>query len=159
MIVVSDTSPITNLFQIGRLELLRELFDDVIIPRAVAIEIEFLDSNRNILVQNQWIRIVELSDRKLLEDLTDELDPGEAEAIALAIQLGADAVLIDETLGRAEAVRRGLDVTGVVGILIRAKRKELIPRVKPEIDRLVTEAGFWLDPKFIENTLRTIDEK
>lgn len=159
MIVVSDTSPITNLFQIGRLELLRELFDDVIIPRAVAIEIEFLDSNRNILLQNQWIRIVELSDRKLLDDLTDELDPGEAEAIALAIQLGADAVLIDETLGRAEAVRRGLDVTGVVGILIRAKRKELIPRVKPEIDRLVTEAGFWLDPKFIENTLRTIDEK
>lgn len=159
MIVVSDTSPITNLFQIGRLQLLRELFDDVIIPRAVAIEIEFLDSNRNILLQNQWIRIVELSDRKLLDDLTDELDPGEAEAIALAIQLGADAVLIDETLGRAEAVRRGLDVTGVVGILIRAKHKELIPRVKPEIDRLVTEAGFWLDPKFIENTLRTIDEK
>lgn len=81
MIVVSDTSPLTNLFQIGRLQLVHELFDDVVIPGAVAAEIEFLEHNRAILTQNPWIRLVEVKDRTLLRDFTENIDSGEAEAI------------------------------------------------------------------------------
>lgn len=158
MIVVSDTSPLTNLFQIGRLQLVHELFDDVVIPGAVAAEIEFLEHNREILTQNPWIRLVEVKDRTLLRDLTENIDSGEAEAIVLAIQLNADAILIDETLGRSEAIRLGLDVTGAVGVLIRAKRKGLIAEVKPEIDRLTGEAGFWLHPAFVAEALHSVGE-
>ena len=158
MIVVSDTSPLTNLFQIGRLHLVHELFDDVVIPRAVAEEIEFLEHNRAILTQNPWIRLVDVEDRSLLRDMTANLDSGEAEAIVLAIQLKADAILIDETLGRSEAIRLGLDVTGAVGVLIRAKRKGLIAAVKPEIEGLISEAGFWLHPTFIEEALLSVGE-
>ena len=123
MIVVSDTSPITNLFGIGRLNLLRELYAEVVIPVAVAAEIDFLEQNREILSENAWIRIVQLRDQSLLLGLEDLLDPGEAEAIALSLELGADAVLIDEGVGRKEATRLGLDVTGLVGVLIQAKRR------------------------------------
>jgi len=76
----------------------------------------------------------------------------------LAIQLNADAILIDETLGRSEAIRLGLDVTGAVGVLIRAKRKGLIGEVKPEIERLIGEAGFWLHPTFVAEALRSVGE-
>ena len=159
MIVVSDTSPISNLYQIGRLGLLRELFGDVVLPGAVAEEIGALDRNRSILADNDWIKVVELQDRESLAGLTETLDKGEAEAIALALEISADAVLIDEAMGRKEALRRGLNVTGIIGVLLRAKQKGLIPAVEPVIGELVTEAGFWLDPVFIEEILRISGER
>lgn len=159
MIVVSDTSPISNLHQIGRLGLLRELFGDVVLPGAVAEEISALDRNRSILADNDWITVVELQDRESLTGLAETLDKGEAEAIALALEISADAVLIDEAIGRKEALRRGLNVTGIIGVLLRAKQKGLIPAVEPVIGELVTEAGFWLDPVFVEEILRISGER
>lgn len=158
MIVVSDTSPITNLFSIGRLDLLRELYGEVVIPVAVAEEIDFLAKNQEILVDNRWIEVISLQDRTLLSSIRVTLDAGEAEAIALSIELGAEALLMDETKGRHVAMNLGLDVTGLVGVLIQAKTRGLIAAIRPEIDRLVSDSGFWLSPSFIEETLRVVGE-
>lgn len=76
--------------------------------------------------------------------MSRELDKGEAEAIALALELGADQVLIDERRGRRIAARLNLRYTGILGILVEAKNRGLISEVKPLLDALIDRAGFGL---------------
>ena len=145
MIIVSDTSPLCNLQLVNCLWLLREIYGVVIIPDAVAAELAAA-SNKDIqnICNLEWIetRIVSLTD--VADRLKRErgLDPGEADAIALAIELEANDLLIDERLGRREALQLGLPVIGVLGILVAAKQRGLIPMVQPVMDALIEEAGF-----------------
>ena len=74
----------------------------------------------------------------------EELDEGESSALALAVELKADAVLIDERRGYRIAQELGLNPTGLLGILLLAKHETIIPAVKPFLDRLISEAGFWI---------------
>ena len=78
--------------------------------------------------------------------LVAALPKGEAEAIALATDLSADLVLIDEQEARQIATKAGLHVTGVLGVLLRAKRDSLIPALAPEIDALRARARFFIAP-------------
>jgi predicted nucleic acid-binding protein len=72
------------------------------------------------------------------------LDAGEAEAIALALEIGAELLLMDDRLGRESARHLGLHYTGLIGVLIEARRKGLIRAVKPHLDALRDIAGFRL---------------
>lgn len=92
-----------------------------------------------------------------VEELLHELQRGEAEAIALAEELGAD-LLIDEKAGRKVAIRLGLRVTGVVGLLVEAKHKGHIPAVLPMLERLRDDLGFYLSPKLFEDVRRDAQE-
>ncbi len=107
----------------------------------------------------EWIQVVALKRRYLYNTLAENLDAGEAEAIALSLEINADVLLIDEIKGRREAAGRGIEVTGLIGVLLDAKKAGLIELVKPEIDRLVTEARFWLSPQLISTALRKAGEK
>ncbi|WP_017301502.1 hypothetical protein [Nodosilinea nodulosa] len=121
MIIISDTSPISNLLRIGQLPLLQELYGSVVIPESVYAEIRALESfgiDTSWLVDTEWIVIRPVGDQALVERLKGELDPGEAEAIALAIELKADRLLMDERLGRQVAQR--LNVTDVSPIKLPA---------------------------------------
>ena len=159
MIVVSDTSPITNLLKIDRLGLLHSLYGVVVVPYAVAREINFIEENRRILVDLDWIETVELKNRTLCESLIGpDLHEGEAEAIALSLELSADVLLIDETFGRSEARNRGIEVTGLIGVLLEAKKVGLIERVTPEIQRLSSETSFWMSPGLIDLALNLAGE-
>jgi hypothetical protein len=93
MIVVSDTSPITNLLQIGELDLLRVLYHKIIVPPAVHSELVFLENQKALLEKEDWIEPRELNDTSLLPELLSRVDRGEAEAIALAIEMKPDLVL------------------------------------------------------------------
>ena len=124
MIVVSNTSPIFYLSTIGQLDLLRQLYNEVVIPKAVFNEITNVgntDASANIVPTLNWVKTQSATDQAFVNRLRTELDPGEAEAIALAVELNANRLLMDERLGRAAAMRVGLQVTGVLGILIAAK--------------------------------------
>lgn len=137
MIVVADTSAISNLLTIGREGLLREMFGQVVIPTAVEIEL-----HRWHAVLPAFVIAKRPSAGHLLAELAEILDPGETEAIALSLELHADLLLIDERKGRAEAARRGLKITGLLGVLLEAKAMGLIALVCPILDDLTRRAGF-----------------
>lgn len=97
--IISDTSPINNLAAINHLYLLRQLYGTVIIPEAVYRELtdpDFPVAGATEVQTFDWIQTRTVSDRTLVEALSNELDIGEAEAIALAVEIQADQVLIDE---------------------------------------------------------------
>lgn len=158
MIVVSDTSPLSNLLKIGRLDLLKNIFGQVLIPGAVVAELKAVEGHRHELLEQDWISIVEISDRRLFDTLLKTLDPGEAEAITLSIELAADYLLIDELAGRVEARDRGIRLIGVAGILVEAKNRSSIGLVKPELDKLLIDARFRLSPQLVSDILDSVDE-
>ncbi len=90
--------------------------------------------------------------------LSRELDKGEAEAIALALELRADQVLIDERRGRRIAARLNLRYTGILGILVEAKNRGLISEVKPLLDALINQAVFWVAAPLYSSVLQIVDE-
>ncbi len=161
MIVVCDASPIINLAVVGRLVLLKQLYSRVFIPQAVYNEIvEVDDEQANIeeIKKLKWVETKTVKNNTLISELQTELDKGEAEAIALAIELKADILLLDERLGRKVASRFGLNYIGLLGILIEAKCKGFIPLVKPILDELVEKAGFWVSNKLYSSVLKSAGE-
>ncbi len=139
MIVVSDTSPITALLSIGRIDLLADLFGSVVIPHAVAEEL--LRGHDHL---PDFLHVSSVSNARRVEKLEEQLDRGEAEAIVLASELHADFLLMDESLGRAVARREGLPVIGLLGVLLLAKRRGKIALIAEVLENLKTRAGFHL---------------
>lgn len=161
MIIVSDTSPINNLAAINQLDLLRQLYDTVVIPQAVYRELtepDFPVAGATEVQSFDWIQTRQVTNRILVEALQNELDTGEAEAIALSLELEADQVLIDERRGRIVAARLNLQYTGILGILVEAKGQGLIPAVKPLLDALINQAGFWIAEPLYNRVLQFAGE-
>ena len=149
MLVVSNTSPILNLAIIARLSLIREQFTTVTIPKGVLEELrvgENLPGSKKILdaLDAKWLQVEEVQDSAMLRILKRELDAGEAEAIALALETKAQLVLLDESEARRIAKDLGLKVTGVLGILLRACRQKRILSLRTEMERLREKAGFYI---------------
>ena len=150
---------IISLLKIGRLEILKDLYDEVFIPQEVFNEIEagkdkefYVD-----LSKLKWIKIEKIRNGKSLSYFLD-LDKGEAEAIILATEQEADLIIIDETLGRFYAKHADLKVTGTVGVLIKAKQLGYITELKPLILELRTK-NVWLSDSFIREILKLAGEK
>lgn len=161
MVIVSDTSCLTALVNIGELELLHKIFNEVNIPQAVYEELVFLkDYGIDVSVFSaSWIKVSSPSDSSILHDLKDILDNGEAEAIALSLELKADLLIIDEKKGREIAKSFNLMFTGIGGVLIRAKAFGVIPEVKPYLLRIKTEGGFYLSEKALKIILEAAEEE
>jgi len=155
LIVVSDTSPILNLDRIGRIDLLPQLFGQVVVPTTVFQELSKLP-NRSYAFP--WLTITSAVNQELVTSLRMELDPGESEAIVLAQELNADILLIDERRGRRVASRYGLNFTGLLGILAQAKARSLIPHVGPILEELQTVANFWISPGLKQEFLELLGE-
>ncbi|GCL40215.1 hypothetical protein SR1949_53490 [Sphaerospermopsis reniformis] len=146
MMIVSNTSPISNLAAIGQLTLLQQLYGNLFIPPRVYQEIVACgctDPGTLALQTVDWIQVISVTNVDLVDTLQKILDPGEAEAIALTVELNADRLIIDERKGRNEAIKSRLQVTGLLGIVLAAKQKGIIPLVKPILDDL-TANGFWI---------------
>lgn len=161
MIVVSDTSPINNLAAINHLYLLHQLYGTVLIPEAVYRELtnpSFPVAGSDEVKTFDWIQTRTVGDLNLVQALSDDLDAGEAEAIALAIEMQAEQVLIDERRGRLIADRLNLRYTGILGILVEAKSQGLIAEFKPLLDALINEAGFWVAESLYNSVLQLVDE-
>jgi predicted nucleic acid-binding protein len=160
MIVVSDTSPIRALAHLDHLPLLEKLFHEVLIPPAVSEELERPKSTLPplSLVAHGFIIVRAPTDEALLDRLRQELDLGEAEAITLAIEVKAGTILVDESAGRAVAVREGITTMGAIGVLLRAKRAHMIPAVRPLLQRLEHELNFFMSQPLLEQALRSVGE-
>jgi uncharacterized protein len=159
-LVVADTTPLSCLLRIGRTDLLAALFPEVRIPSAVADELDrgaaILGDWRSALLPHVQIEVVEAS--PLLNLLAEELDAGEAAALALAVSVRADLVLVDEVRGRAVARRLGLAVLGTIGIVAMAKTRGLIPAARPLIAQVRARGGLWLTDKLVAEVLDRLGE-
>jgi predicted nucleic acid-binding protein len=158
MIVVSNTSPINNLAAIAQLNLLPQMYGKVIIPEAVYEELTKIPVEGTEEVKSSnWIEKRQAKNINLVEELKNKLDPGEAEAIALAIEIKADLLLIDERLGRGIAENLNLDIIGVLGILLEAKKRGLITLIQPLLEQL-RNSNFWIKPELYARVLALAGE-
>jgi predicted nucleic acid-binding protein len=162
MLAVSNTSPISNLAIIGRLEVLRRRYAIVHIPAAVTDELGALTHAFGLgqikaAFSEGWLVVKPLG-AAAEQQLPFSLDRGETEAILLACQLKADVLLMDEKRGREVARQHGLVVAGVLGELIHAKLAGWIPNVGKEVRRLRVEAGFFVDANIERFILSQVGE-
>ncbi|NJN77500.1 MAG: DUF3368 domain-containing protein [Saprospiraceae bacterium] len=161
MIIVSDTSPISNLILIHRLNLLQIIFKEVIVPPSVHKEIIALKQfgiNLELYENSDWIKIMKPSDENEVQKLMNDLDAGESEAIALAKEINANLLLIDERAGTNKALAEGLTTVGLVGVLIKGKKLGIIENIAPILTQLKEDAGFWLGKKLTAIVLKEVGE-
>jgi len=136
---VVDASPLIFLSKLDRLDLLERSAEQVVTPPAVLREIgEHHDkASRKIEdAQRSWLGVREVVDRRLVDVLMADLDAGESEVIALAIEAGAERVVLDDLDARRLAHRIGLSRIGTLGLLLAAKLRGELPSLGTEIDRL-----------------------
>ncbi len=160
MIVISNTSPIINLAAIGKLDLLRKRFGKIIIPNGVFEEIAITGSGQpgaEEVNTFEWIEVVQVEECPLLTLLRGELDKGEAETIALGVELKADLMLLDERLARDIASRLKVPFIGLLAVLVDAKNHGYIPAVKPLMDDLINK-GFWINKKLYNRISDSVKE-
>ena len=144
MIVVCNTSPLTSLAAIGQFDLLHQLYGRLHIAEGVWEELNAGGQRwpgREEVAAADWIERHTVQNRALVTALRRDLDQGEAETIALALELGADLVLLDEREGRHTAQRLEL---GVIGLVLEAKARGALPAIRPHLDALRQKAGFYL---------------
>ncbi|WP_232342940.1 DUF3368 domain-containing protein [Halosimplex litoreum] len=157
--MVSDTSPLLNLALIERLDLLRTQFSDITVPRRVWNELTEGEAGLEALRElrdDDFLRIVEVERSDLFVEVSHELDLGETAAICYGVEHGAELVLLDERDGRRVARRHDLEVTGVIGILLRGAKTGDVD-LEMELDAL-REAGFWISDGLYSRVLSEVDE-
>jgi len=161
MIVVSNTSPIINLACVGQLDLLRQIHGAITIPEAVFTEITVNGIGQpgaEEVSRFPWIVRHRVTQQPLVDVLRLELDAGEAEALACALELHADLILLDERRAREVAQRLGLRFIGLLGVLIEAQRQQRLPRIRPVLDDLRQKAGFWITDALYQRVLAAAGE-
>lgn len=150
MIVVSNSSPLIALDHLGRLDLIGALFGKVFVPPAVIQEVQAraLPSALQVRIPAQPVSA---------EILQSSLGAGETEALALAVELDAGLILLDDKAARRLAAAIGLSISGTLGFLIEAKRAGLIPAVQPLIDAL-RPLPFHISASLYKTVLRIAGE-
>ena len=160
MIVVSDSSPLIALRATDYLYLLREMYGRVLIPDAVHREVTDAGASQpgaSAVRKAAWIEVATVEDQVELRSLRLELDVGEAEALALALERNAKLLLVDERVARRKAEALGVPYIGVVGVLLLAHKRGLLPAVRTPLDAL-RDAGFWLGDRVYNEALEAAGE-
>jgi predicted nucleic acid-binding protein len=154
-LVVVNATPIISLALINQLPLLQALYGEVHIPPAVRTEVLAGGARASGVAELQtsaWIRTTPLADPRRA-DLLSDLDRGEAEVIALAQELNASLVIIDERLARLVTRRLNIPLTGTIGVLLRAKTNGLLPAIAPLL-RTLQQSGIRLGPELVAEAIR-----
>lgn len=156
--VVSNTSPIFYLHRLGQLELLPQLYGAVQIPTEVFRELERGRTEGHGAPDISALAWVTLCEATVSEELQQtELDPGELEAIALALAIPDSLILLDDREARRVAAARGLTVSGTLGVLIQSKQCGLLPALKPLLERL-PQLGFRMGAALQAAVLQRVGE-
>jgi predicted nucleic acid-binding protein len=146
--VVSNSSPLIALDRIGKPDLLRDLFEQIVVPRAVADEI-------GNLADQPWI--LKCDPQNSFPRVPPNLGRGEVAAIRLAADLSARVILLDDRPARQLAQSMKLPVMGTLGLLLAAKHRGLIPLIRPHLEKLAV-TGFRTRPALLELVLRDAGE-
>ncbi len=162
--VVVDSSTLIHLSAIGRLPLLKELYGKLTVPPGVWREVVEQGRDRSGAAEleaarrEEWLEVRAPGNEPLLRSLRHELDEGEAEVLALAIEHEASLVLLDESEARRVASVFALEKTGAIGVLIRAKLEGRIDSLRTDLDRMRSETGFWIEEGLYKRVLQEVGE-
>ena len=150
MIIVSDTTPISELAKVNNLDLLPKLFGKVTITQGVFDELQVGEHPAAKLVQNlSWLEVATVDNQQVVK---------ESEAIALAEEIGASQLLIDEKAARKVAMARKLPLIGTVGVLLLAKRRGVLASVKDVLDEMQAQ-GMRISDRLYVQVLTLAQEK
>lgn len=163
MLIVADTTPIISLIKIGMLELYKSMYGEVIIPEAVFNELvsnSSMSNEADIIRKSKFLKINKIENEFAVKLLQKQLNlgAGESEAIVLADTLKADLLVIDERKARGIAKSMGINITGTLGILVDAKRKNRIEKLKPLLDGLIN-SNIRISEKLYNDVLELVNEK
>lgn len=162
--VVVDSSTLIHLSAIGRLPLLKDLYGKLTVPPGVWREVVEQGRERSGVAEleaarrEEWLEVRAPGNEPLLRSLRHELDEGEAEVLALAIEHEASLVLLDESEARRVASVFALEKTGAIGVLIRAKLEGRIDSLRTDLDRMRSETGFWIEEGLYKRVLQEVGE-
>ena len=145
---VTNSTCLIGLERIGRLDLLPQVFDTVFAPPTVVAEV------RSPLT---WLTVQTVENSAFVAALKTQMDEGEAEAIALAVELDNVILILDDKKARRVAQQIGLKVIGTVGMLLRAKNQGVITEIKPLLTELV-QVDFRITNAIIQEALRLSGE-
>ena len=157
--VIVNSTPLIILCGIGQLNLLKKLYDEIYIPKAVYREVTAkADSTCSQLKNAQdWIHVVEIKDSRDKKMYKAKLHDGEVEVMILAQEMKSDIVILDDNAAKKTAKYLGLAVTGTLGILIRAKREGYISKVSPVLSEM-KDRGFYISEAVEKMVLEQVNE-
>lgn len=159
-IVISNTSPIFYLYRLGYLELMEQLYGEIVIPNGVVEELnEGGKTGEDVpdIKRYKWIKVRHISAPYQIKIIPD-LGKGEAEALALALLENEHLLVIDDLLAREIAKLQMIKFTGTAGILMKAKKRGLITVVKPILNKL-KDTGFFLSDNVLADILKLSGEE
>ncbi|OQY45569.1 MAG: hypothetical protein B6242_10030 [Anaerolineaceae bacterium 4572_78] len=145
-IVIADSTCLIGLSKIGKLEILHQLFEEIVIPHAVYHEVVNLGAGRSGAEEVKhatWIKVQHVQNELAVQTLRLTLGHGESEAIILASETKADFIILDDWRARKTATSLSLNVVGTVGVLARAEQKKLISSLSDILEEL-RKVGFRL---------------
>jgi uncharacterized protein len=160
VIIVSDTSPLRALQCLERVELLRALFQNVVIPPAVMAELTAKTPRVPEFHVDRFpfITVKTPTRHEVLPESARDLGLGEREAIELAIELRPATLLVDDAEARDVAGKCGVETMGVLGVLLKAKQRGLVPALAPLVDELRTKIAFRVSSAVVAKLLRDAGE-
>ncbi len=157
MITVSNTTPIISLSSIGKIQILKDLFQEIIIPQAVYDEIKVKQGYGYNEVDLSFITVQTIQNTEREKFLLEQLDAGEVQAIVLSEEINANNTIIDENTGYIIAKESGLNVIRTLSILLKAKEVEIITEIKPLLDEMISK-GRWYSNHVYYSFLKKANE-
>ena len=157
MIVVADASPLVALAACDCLDVLEKLFGEVKVSDAVYEEVTVHNKLGSDRLKNYLQGKVVNADLASLVIQGSSLDKGELSSMVLYKKLQADYLLIDEKLGRRIAKLNNIKVIGSLGVLIEAKKKGIIPCIKPQID-ILRASTVYFSATLLDHALKMTNE-
>ncbi len=145
---VTNSTCLIGLERIGRLDLLPQVFEVVFAPPTVAVEVQS---------KLTWLTVQSVQNKSVIATLKTQMDGGEAETIALAMELDDIILILDDKKARRVAQQIGLKVIGTVGMLLRAKQQEVIPEISPLLTALL-QVDFRISDAIVQEALRLAGE-
>lgn len=161
-LIISNTTPLINFAEIGRMDVLEALFTKLVIPPAVVSELTDKRSLFPLAAQVpslDFISVIAPKDQPWSRSLGAQLHPGEAESLVLALENLGSLLLLDDLAAREFAASNALLYTGTLGCLAEAKKRGLIAKVAPLMQDLRSKAHFWIADHLEDRILRQTGER
>lgn len=158
MIVIADSSFLIGLSKIRKTLLLYKLFHTVHIPQSVHKEVVEAGKEGSLEISGtDYIVKKPIQDTTLLSFFDHSLGEGEKEVILLGKEMGADLLLLDDMKARKIARAVGFTVLGLLGFLVLAKKKGLLPEIRPLVTEL-KQKGFYIADRLVQSILEEVNE-